>query len=88
MSLLHKLKLVQPNFSLKLTTSWWVKIITAKPHCTYYFGPFESFSEAKTAYPGYVEDLESEAAEGIIVNIKSCKPEVLTAFNGEEEISY
>lgn len=76
-----------PDFLSKLGTSWWVEIITAKPHCIYYFGPFQNSKEAETAYPGYVEDLESEAAQEIEVNIKRCKPDVLTVFDSEAQLS-
>ncbi len=58
--------------------AWWVEITTAKPHCVYYFGPFTSESEADAAKAGYVEDLESESAQGIRVNIKRCKPTEMT----------
>jgi hypothetical protein len=58
--------------------AWWVEITTAKPHCVYYFGPFTSAAEADTAKAGYVEDLESESAQGIRVNIKRCKPTEMT----------
>lgn len=78
MTLLNKLEDVLPDILSKLDTSWWVEISTAKPHCIYYFGPFQNFTEAETSYPGYVEDLESEVAQGIVVNIKRCKPDVLT----------
>ena len=58
--------------------AWWVEITTAKPHCTYYFGPFTSAVEADEAKAGYVEDLEGESAQGIKVTIKRCKPVQMT----------
>jgi hypothetical protein len=58
--------------------AWWVEIGTQKPNCTYYFGPFISSAEAKSAITGYVEDLEVEGAQGIVVNVKRCKPGTLT----------
>jgi hypothetical protein len=58
--------------------AWWVKITTEKPHCVYYFGPFTTAVEANNAKPGYVEDLESESAQGIQVSIERCKPSQLT----------
>jgi hypothetical protein len=61
-----------------LGLAWWVEIITQNPRCTYYFGPFFSSREANQASIGYIEDLETEGAQGIIVNIKRCKPSVLT----------
>ncbi|WP_309745446.1 DUF1816 domain-containing protein [Chamaesiphon sp. OTE_20_metabat_361] len=58
--------------------AWWVEITTAKPHCTYYFGPFTTAVEADEAKAGYVEDLEGESAQGIQVTIKRCKPAQMT----------
>ena len=58
--------------------AWWVEITTDRPHCTYYFGPFTSAVEADEAKAGYVEDLESESAQGIQVAIKRCKPVQMT----------
>jgi hypothetical protein len=34
--------------------------------------------EANKASIGYIEDLEIEGAQGIIVNVERCKPSVLT----------
>ena len=58
--------------------AWWVEILTEQPPCTYYFGPFGSLVEADTHKSGYVEDLESELAQGIQVAIKRTKPVQLT----------
>ncbi len=58
--------------------AWWVEVVTDRPNCTYYFGPFTSVTEAKNHLSGYVDDLESEAAEGIKVAIKRCKPTQIT----------
>lgn len=88
MTLVHKLKKDFSDFLLKVDTPWWVEISTDSPHCIYYFGPFQNLKEAETAQRGYLEDLESEAAQGIVVNIKRCKPEVLTVFDEEEKLSY
>jgi len=63
-----------------LGLAWWVEIETESPRCTYYFGPFATAKEAKTAQPGYVEDLQQEGAKGIKVELKRCKPERLTVF--------
>ncbi|AHJ30221.1 Hypothetical protein, Slr0957-like protein [Nodularia spumigena CCY9414] len=52
--------------------------MTQNPRCTYYFGPFLSSADAKVALKGYVEDLEVEGAQGILVNVKRCKPGTLT----------
>lgn len=58
--------------------AWWVKITTELPHCTYYFGPFATTIDADASKSGYVEDLESELAQGIHVSIERCKPVQLT----------
>jgi Domain of unknown function (DUF1816) len=58
--------------------AWWIEIVTERPNCTYYFGPFASEKEAKAHKSGYVEDLESEASEGIRVQIERCKPSQIT----------
>jgi hypothetical protein len=65
-------------------TDWWVEIVTKTPHCTYYFGPFDSAREADLTQPGYVEDLEQEGAKGISVRISQCQPEILTICEEEE----
>ena len=61
-----------------LGQAWWIEISTAQPKCTYYFGPFVDEKEAESAMKGYVEDLESESAQGIQAVVKRCKPERLT----------
>ena len=65
----------------ELSTGWWAEITTIKPRCIYYFGPFETYAEAQAAYPGYVDDLDSEGSQGIVVVIKRCKPDNLTLFD-------
>jgi Domain of unknown function (DUF1816) len=40
--------------------------------------PFLSSADASFAVKGYMEDLESEGAQGIMVNVKRCKPDSLT----------
>lgn len=57
---------------------WWVKIITRNPKCTYFFGPFESSTEAVSHQNGYVEDLEEEGAQGIRVSLQKSHPKQLT----------
>lgn len=66
-------------------TDWWVKIVTETPHCTYYFGPFDSAREAKLNQGGYIEDLEQEGAKGIAVLVSQCQPETLTICDEEED---
>jgi hypothetical protein len=58
--------------------AWWVEIVTANPHCTYYFGPFLTAKEAEAEKDGYIEDLESENAQSIKFEILRCKPRQLT----------
>ncbi|MBD2568050.1 DUF1816 domain-containing protein [Anabaena lutea] len=74
----HNLKEGLISIANGLGLAWWVEIVTQNPRCTYYFGPFLSSVEAITASKGYVEDLEIEEAQGIMVNVKRCKPYVLT----------
>lgn len=68
------------GFMETLDPAWWAEITTITPHCIYYFGPFDSFDEAKSAYPGYIADLNSEGAQGITIVIKFCQPDELTMF--------
>lgn len=65
--------------------AYWVEIETAKPSCTYYFGPFLLLKDAELAQVGYVEDLTKEDAAGIMVEIKRCKPTELTVIKEQEE---
>ncbi|MEY2859008.1 MAG: hypothetical protein RLZZ74_3321 [Cyanobacteriota bacterium] len=62
----------------KISADWWARIITSDPHCTYYFGPFQTSEEVKNAYHGYVEDLDLEGARGIVVIIERSQPNILT----------
>src|SRR3712207_467994 len=72
----------------KMGIGWWVKIVTKKPDCLYYFGPFASHREAQLSQLGYIEDLEQERPQLIAIEIKQCKPKELTIFEDEwkEEI--
>jgi hypothetical protein len=58
--------------------AWWVEISTTQPKCTYYFGPFYHAKEANLAAIGYIEDLEKESAMDIQIQVKRCKPQILT----------
>ncbi|NCJ04950.1 DUF1816 domain-containing protein [Synechococcales cyanobacterium C] len=58
--------------------AWWVEVATTMPRCTYYFGPFDSQTEAQTAQSDYVQDLEQEGAQDIKAQVKWCKPQKLT----------
>ncbi len=55
----------EPLNRVEVNPPWWVKISTSKPKCRYYFGSFNSKSEAIEALPGYTEDLKRERAQGI-----------------------
>jgi Domain of unknown function (DUF1816) len=63
-----------------LGQAWWIEIHTAQPQCIYYFGPFIDQNDANLSISGYVEDLESEFAQGIQTYIKRCKPRILTTY--------
>ena len=52
--------------------AWWVEIQTAQPACTYYFGPFDTETEAAAAKGGYIEDLEQEGDQNIQTVVKFC----------------
>ena len=77
-NLWNHLKEMFTNLFQGLGLAWWVEITTQTPRCTYYFGPFFSSKEAQAAKQGYIEDLEQEGAQGIVVNVKRCKPTNLT----------
>ncbi len=63
--------------------AWWVEIVTKKPDCVYYFGPFVSHREAQLSQLGYIEDLERERPKLIAIEIKQCQPKDLTIFEDE-----
>jgi len=70
-----------------LGLAYWVEIVTNKPQCTYYFGPFLNRAEAKIARSGYIEDLQNEGAREIKVAIGRFKPNNLTIYLDLEERS-
>lgn len=57
---------------------WWVKIVTEQPYCIYYFGPFDSATEAQLNQVDYLQDLLQEGAKGITVNVEQGHPKQLT----------
>jgi Domain of unknown function (DUF1816) len=69
---------LKPKNQFKSENPWWVKITTSQPKCVYYFGSFDSKTEAINALPGYVEDLENEQAKRILIEIKQDNPKQLT----------
>ncbi|NJL84184.1 MAG: DUF1816 domain-containing protein [Chloroflexaceae bacterium] len=68
-----------------LAAPWWLKIVTARPSCTYYFGPFASAGEAKRFQAGYLEDLQEEGAIAISVTVERGRPKELTIEEEEEK---
>lgn len=78
------MKLAETIEKEQMEMDWWVEIITTKPYCTYYFGPFEDTKEAVLVQDGYIEDLVTEGAQGITIQIKWCKPRDLTIFPEDE----
>ena len=73
-------------FGLQETASYWLKIDTKVPKCTYYFGPFDSPWEARLSQAGYIEDLVDERAQGIYVELKRCQqPPELTICDLEDD---
>lgn len=58
--------------------SWWIEIYTDFPRCLYYFGPFDNDDEAHSHQADYLEDLQQEGAENILIEIKQCQPLTLT----------
>ena len=73
------------NVAEALGLAIWVEVITANPKCTYFFGPFTGTQEAEIAKAGYVEDLLSEDARIIGIEVKRCKPKELTIVDDREE---
>jgi hypothetical protein len=73
MALFNVFKTAVSSVKQVLGTNWWLEITTINPHCTYYFGPFESDLEAQAAQPGFIADLESEGAKEIVVSLKQCR---------------
>lgn len=84
----NKIKFFLIGFIQGLKSNYWAEITTSTPDCIYYFGPFETFEEAQAAYPGYIEDLESEGARGIKVLVKRMSPDVLTIDNSKSEFGF
>jgi Domain of unknown function (DUF1816) len=81
MQALNTIKDLIANSLLANRQNWWVEVTTVEPNCTYYFGPFQNYQEAKVMCPGYIEDLQVEGAKKIKAFIKCCKPEILTVFD-------
>jgi hypothetical protein len=69
-------------FLTKLELAWWIEMLTDNPSCLYYFGPFLSRTEAKSHVIGYLEDLQQEEAQIIVVDIKRYQPKILRVCQG------
>jgi Domain of unknown function (DUF1816) len=68
----------EPNHKL----GWWVEVFTQEPPCLYYFGAFDTLSEAEDSKHGYVQDLIEEGSKGIKFELQMCQPKRLTVdFN-------
>ncbi len=52
-----------------LNKSWWLEILTASPSRGYYFGPFNSESEAIQEQLHYVENIERKGSEVLLVSV-------------------
>ena len=63
--------------------AWWIEIVTDKPQCTYYFGPFACAKSAQKAVLGYIEDLKQESAQVSAVTFKRVQPRHLTIESDE-----
>lgn len=68
-----------------LGQAWWIELKTESPKCTYYFGPFVSKRGAEKHQSGYIEDLEGEGATIVFLEIKRCKPTILTDYDETED---
>lgn len=65
-------------------SSWWIRVTTYSPGCVYYFGPFDSWTEAESKQVDYIEDIKREGAAAIISQIKQFQPKQLTIY--EEDL--
>ncbi|MBX2865010.1 MAG: DUF1816 domain-containing protein [Leptolyngbyaceae cyanobacterium MAG.088] len=60
--------LINQVFGL-LNKSWWLEIMTASPSCGYFFGPFDSESEALEQQLRHVKDIEYQGHEVLLVSV-------------------
>ena len=65
--------------------AFWVEIVTDRPECTYYFGPFDNRKDAEASVPGYVEDLQQEDATVVKSEVKRFRPQNLTIYDDKED---
>ncbi len=87
MQLSERIEYIFVSYLEKLGLAWWLEIVTERPDCTYYFGPFVSAKEAEVACSGYLEDLQQEGVQGIAFEIKQCQPGLLTIEREEVQVS-
>ncbi|AFY88292.1 MAG: hypothetical protein CLLPBCKN_001667 [Chroococcidiopsis cubana SAG 39.79] len=62
---------------------WWAEIVTDRPLCTYYFGPFATAKTAKLAQLAHIEDFEQEGSKIVFVAVRRCQSQLLTSFEDE-----
>lgn len=60
--------LINQMFGL-LQQSWWLEILAACPSCGYYFGPFDSESDAIQEQLRYIKDIERKGSEVLLVSV-------------------
>ncbi|MEA5464879.1 DUF1816 domain-containing protein [Leptothoe sp. PORK10 BA2] len=60
--------LINQLFSLA-GKSWWLEILAASPSRGYYFGPFTSENEAIQEQLRYVQTIEQEGREVLLVSV-------------------
>lgn len=63
--------------------AWWVEIVTDRPPCTHYFGPFATARTAKLAQIARMEDFEQEGSKIVFVAVRRCQSQLLTSFDNE-----
>lgn len=64
--------------SESIKRGWWIEILTVRPFCLYYFGPFKQWLDADLAKSGYIKDLRMEDSKIAACHIKRCRPRQLT----------
>ena len=60
--------LINQVFGL-LNQSWWLEIMAASPSCGYFFGPFQSESDALKEQLHHVKDIERQGREVLFVSV-------------------
>ena len=52
-----------------LNKSWWLEILATSPSCGYYFGPFDSESDAIKEQLRHVKAIERKGCEVLLVSV-------------------